>query len=276
MHPHIPNAKFAEPIKIADRADAFWYHHFDWPDGTTTRGRLDFRDKADLYLGRLDYSGKSVLEIGPASGFLTKELAQRGAFVTCIELPDDHPWDVVPRTDIDTEEWINARRAVMPRLRASWWYAVQEFNVDARMLYWSVDNLPLWFGKVRFDVVFLGSVLQHFRDPIRVLYDVARLTGTIVISELQVDRLEVPGAGAQFVPDRSNQALGSWWNLPSHIVRQVLGTVKMERVSHEVEVYRIWASGAVNSTSSAMKGETDDTDPFTDRNIWTSVFKGHP
>lgn len=263
MHPDIPGVTFAQPMQVSAPEEGAWYHYFDWPDGRTTRGRLDFRQNVEPYLGRLDYKGKSVLEVGPASGFLTKELAARGASVTCIDLPDDHPWDAVPRMDMDVDGWVSERKRGTKRHRASWWYAQKQFGTDARMLYWNIDRFPEWFGKVRFDVVFLGSILQHFRHPIDVIYNVARLTDTLVVSELQVDWVEKMGLGAHFVPAKNNDILGSWWNLSSSLVKQVAETCLMERVSHEVHPYRIWA----------LKGKTDSSDQYVDRNIWVSVFK---
>lgn len=48
-----------------------FYHVVDLPDGMTTRGQWDFRKTTDLYLGNVDFAGKRVIEIGPASGFLS-------------------------------------------------------------------------------------------------------------------------------------------------------------------------------------------------------------
>jgi len=50
-----------------------------------------------LILGNIEFNGKSVLELGPASGYLTFYMEQKGADVTSIDLSiDDNQWDVVP------------------------------------------------------------------------------------------------------------------------------------------------------------------------------------
>ena len=51
-------------------------------------GLWDLRQTVDDYLGRIDFAGKRVLEIGPASGFLTIEMERRGADVVAVELPE--------------------------------------------------------------------------------------------------------------------------------------------------------------------------------------------
>jgi len=45
-----------------------------------------------------------VLEIGPASGFLTFEMEKRGADVISVEVTDEHGWDFVPYPDARLEE----------------------------------------------------------------------------------------------------------------------------------------------------------------------------
>ena len=42
-------------------------------------GQWDLRGGVDDYLGKVAFAGQRVLEIGPASGFLTFEMEKRGA-----------------------------------------------------------------------------------------------------------------------------------------------------------------------------------------------------
>ena len=64
-----------------------------------TGGLCDLRDGVDEYLGHFVFAGKRVLEIGPASGFLTFEMEKRGARVVAVEVSDEHLWDYVPFPD---------------------------------------------------------------------------------------------------------------------------------------------------------------------------------
>src|SRR5205085_12082654 len=114
----------------ADLTDTF-YHVIDLPNGVTTRGQWDLRGRVDDYLGHVDFGGKRVLEIGPASGFLTAAMAQGGATVTALEVPPSVTWDFV----LYPGEHMAAARTRhtdhMDRIRQSFWYTHQAFNLRA-------------------------------------------------------------------------------------------------------------------------------------------------
>ena len=46
-----------------------FYHSFTLPEGEVP-GIWDLRAQPHRYLGEVDFNGRSVLEVGPASGFL--------------------------------------------------------------------------------------------------------------------------------------------------------------------------------------------------------------
>jgi hypothetical protein len=88
---------FATPRKVEDVADCYFYHTMELPGLGVIEGRdWDLRGRVDEYLGNVDFAGKRVLEIGPASGFLTFEMEKRGAEVVSVEVTDEHGWDFVP------------------------------------------------------------------------------------------------------------------------------------------------------------------------------------
>src|SRR5438094_8067518 len=64
----------------------------------------DLRGGIDEYLGKVDFAGQRVLEIGPASGFLTFEMEKRGADVVSVEVTAEHGWDFVPYPAARLEE----------------------------------------------------------------------------------------------------------------------------------------------------------------------------
>ena len=88
---------FAEPLKVDDVADCYFYHTMELPGHGVIEGLdWDLRGRVDEYLGNVDFAGQRVLEIGPASGFLTFEMEKRGADVISVEVTDEHGWDFVP------------------------------------------------------------------------------------------------------------------------------------------------------------------------------------
>ena len=75
------HSSYAAPIEVLSAQECTWYHSFDLPDSEEIRGRWDFRKNVDAHFDGYDFSGKRVLEFGPASGFLTVAMEQRGAEV---------------------------------------------------------------------------------------------------------------------------------------------------------------------------------------------------
>ncbi len=74
-------------------------------------------------LGKVSFAGQRVLEIGPASGFLTFEMEKRGAEVVSIEVTPEHGWNFVPYPAKRLEEVFGSRRIVMQQLKNSYWFS---------------------------------------------------------------------------------------------------------------------------------------------------------
>ena len=70
---------FAEPMPPADPADCIWYHSMTLPGFGEIAGQWDLRGEYGAYTGNVDMAGKSVLDIGTASGFLSFEAEAAGA-----------------------------------------------------------------------------------------------------------------------------------------------------------------------------------------------------
>src|SRR5262245_17577373 len=114
---------------VTDRSACEFYHVMTFPDGFVSEtGQWDLRNTVDDYLGRTNVSGKTVLEIGPASGFLSLHMERSGAQVTCIEPPMEALWDVVPRVDADLAKFRHEFSGAIERVRNSFWYAHQAFG----------------------------------------------------------------------------------------------------------------------------------------------------
>jgi hypothetical protein len=54
------------------------YHWHDLPDGTVLKGGWDLRETWREYLGNFDFTGKRVLEVGPAAGFISLMIEKAG------------------------------------------------------------------------------------------------------------------------------------------------------------------------------------------------------
>jgi hypothetical protein len=114
---------FAAPEKVEDVADCYFYHTMELPGYGVINGDWDLRRGVDDYLGNVMFAAKRVLEIGPASGFLTFDMEKRGAEVVSVEVTAEHGWDFVPYPAKRLEEVFGPRRTVMRHLKNSYWFS---------------------------------------------------------------------------------------------------------------------------------------------------------
>ena len=116
-------------------------------DGLKYQAQVDLSqtNSSHTQLVLLTGRDKKVLEVGPATGYITKALSERGCHVTCIE------------TD-----------PVAAEIASSF---------CERMIVGSIEeiDLPATFEDERFDVVMFGDVLEHLLDPEAVLVRVVSL-----------------------------------------------------------------------------------------------------
>lgn len=155
-----------------------------------TDGPWDLRQGVDNYLGHVELAGKSVLELGPASGFLTFHMENLGARVTCIELSlENDRWDAVPLCDRD---WVsNEEKHRSENLRGvqnAFWFAHEAWGSKAKVIYSAIDNLPSNFFGGGYDVSVMGSVLLHLQNPFVAIQNMLVNTReTAVITDLLPD-----------------------------------------------------------------------------------------
>ena len=63
--------RYAEPRQVDRVEDCLFYHKIDIPGVGVVGDQWDLRACVDDYLGRIDFRGKRVLDVGTAGGFLT-------------------------------------------------------------------------------------------------------------------------------------------------------------------------------------------------------------
>jgi 2-polyprenyl-3-methyl-5-hydroxy-6-metoxy-1,4-benzoquinol methylase len=77
--PNERDALLTRPRFIERLEDCFFYHTMDLPGLGVVRGQWDLRGRFDDYIGGVSVAGKSVLDIGTATGFLSFESEHQGA-----------------------------------------------------------------------------------------------------------------------------------------------------------------------------------------------------
>ena len=172
--------------------------------------------------GNVDFAGQRVLEIGPASGFLTFEMEKRGADVISVEVTDEHGWDFVPYPDARLEEVFGPRRIVMQQLKNSYWFSHAALQSKAKVYYGDAYNLPAALGE--FDIAVMGAVLLHCRDPLRIVEQCGKRAKSLII----VDKFHPDLEGApvcRLAPTPENFLWHTWWHFSTQFFTQFLAVM---------------------------------------------------
>ena len=227
--------EFAQPRHVESPEGCFFYHTVELPTFGVVHGQWDLRGKFEEYVGGVDVSGRSVLDVGTATGFLSFEAERRGAArVVSHDMSDVRQQTLLPFKDKlyyqDREKWAEIYGAEMGRWKDAYWLCHRLLESRAEVFYGSVYELPPGLGQ--FDVVIVGSVLEHLSDQVSALASIARLTaGTLVVV---TPLLETEERFARFEPLASNTDYDyTWWTYSLGVYREVLRMLgfRVERVT---------------------------------------------
>lgn len=266
---------YASPQIVTKVEDCWFYHTLDLPQHGTVAGAWDLRPNVDAYLGGVDFRHKRVLELGPASGFLTFAMESKGAEVIGVELPPGQLNDLVPRaTPGIVEQYVRDTTAGLEQLRSGFWLAHRLLHSGARVVYSSVYAIPAEVGHV--DIATFGCILLHLRDPFLALANALRLTRekAVVTMMMHDQRWETTvlgrhlltrlysgtkqtvkralglgsGSGAQggmlpcmvFLPEYTPGSMDTWWFLTPAIVQQFLAILGFEdaTTTYHTQIYK--------------------------------------
>lgn len=238
---------FARPRKVDELGQCDFYHAVVVPGHGLVQGEMDLRGRESAYLGRVDFSGKRILEIGTASGFLTFYMEAQGAEVISFDLSEDYSWDVVPYSRIDYPQILRQRKEGIRRVNNSYWLCHRAFNSEARMVYGSAYDVPREIGPV--DITTFCTVLVHLENPFWALRNTLPLTREKVIVTEFIWRPFLPSflfslaarPSMIFLPDyRTSELWDTWWFLSPSVVRAILGVLGFEdsRVTYHLQRYR--------------------------------------
>ncbi len=217
------------------REECDFYHTMDFGLGDVVPGVWDLRGRERSYLGWVDVADQRVLEIGPASGYMTRYMEERGADVVAFELPPGVACDILPQVGHDLEAHRRLGIAYIERVHNSWWYAHRKFGSRSKAVYGDIYALPGDLG--RFDVTVLASVLLHVSSPFQALEQTAARTDRAVVVSEPVRQIPADeGRGImEFAPVDTSKTVVVWWQLtPGAIIRmlRILGFLEFSVYYH--------------------------------------------
>lgn len=250
---------YQKPRVVSSVNECEFYHTMDVPEIGTVQGQWDLNEGVGEYLGGYDFTGKRVLEIGPASGFLTFHMEKSASEVVAVDLPmEDAFWDFVPHHKLDLSDRNHREGAKIQqdfkghisRIRNGFWLAYEKVQSKSKVHYGSPADLPEELG--RFDVALMAAVLLHTQSPVRTLESAARLVeGSIIITE-QYDGSLGDEPVCRLAPTTDNEIWDTWWTFSPRFFQQylaVLGFVDQELTFHtqaahgrEIEMFTVVAS----------------------------------
>ena len=233
-----------------DIARFLWYHTIELGGGLVTPGLYDYRDTFDEFHFPSDLKGKTVLDIGSATGFFAFEFERRGAIVTSVELASLENLDRFPGQTVE-EVLAKIKRMMFADqhpLSTVWtaeemyWYLLEgpfrfcsaKLNSKLRRCYATIYDLCLTalHATEPFDLVFAGDVLLHTLDPFRALTVLAPLAKErLVIAQAMPELLGRLPALVYVGGDNPLEDEVSWWHPTAECFVQLLKKLGFRHVA---------------------------------------------
>jgi SAM-dependent methyltransferase len=215
-----------ERPRFVDRLeDCFFYHAMELPEFGLVPAHWDLRGRFDEYIGGVHVAGKSVIDIGAATGFLSFEAEKRGAArVLSFDMSDARQQTFLPFKDKlysrDPDQWAAKYGAEIEQWKNAYWLCHRLLGSKAEVYYGNVYDLPAELGQ--FDVAIVGSVLEHLNDQITAVASIARRTNETIV--LVSPLLQTDERIARFEALASNpDADFTWWTYSLGVYREVFG-----------------------------------------------------
>ena len=214
----------AKSRHVENPADCFFYHTMDLPGLGEVKGHWDLRGRFNEYIGGVSLAGKSVIDIGTATGFLSFEAEKMGAArVLSFDIGDPRQQAFLPFKDKlysrYPARWAEKYGAEIEQWKNAYWLCHRLLDSKAEVYYGDIYELPGELGQ--FDVAIVGSVLEHLSDQISALASIARLTkeAMVIVSPMLETAERIARFGA--LADHPENDF-TWWIYSQGVYREVL------------------------------------------------------
>ena len=252
LAPWMPPMTYAVPQNVKRIEDCFFYHTTDLGKHGTQQGSWDLRDRFQDYIGGVDLTGRRVLDVGTASGFLSFSAEEAGAReVVSFDLDTADRQHLLPFVDseyvTDHASWSTKQTAGFQRWKNAYWFTHRLKKSKAKAVYGDVYALPTTIGE--FDVIILGAILEHLADPIRALASVTKHARDMIIINTDVIDTNEPTARFNGRPDLPDASY-IFWTYSIKTYEHVMGIL-----GFEIEAAKKSLFAAYDSTGARVERE---------------------
>lgn len=201
-------------------ASHHWYHVVELAPGVTTPGFIDLRRHVDGAALPADLTGLRALDVGTFDGFWAFELEKRGAEVISIDV------DQIPPPDTPVDRWAAVQQELAGSVPGTGFALLKSYfgsSVDRRSINVYDLTADLLGGPV--DLVFIGCLLLHLRDPVGALErarSVLKPGGRLVLFE-PIDR-ELSKKKEPLARFLLGRTIWTWWYANAPCLREWVTT----------------------------------------------------
>lgn len=230
-----------------------WYHTIELAPGLVTPGVVDHRPILHQYRLPERMDGMRVLDVATFDGYWAFEFERRGAAeVVAIDVPSFGDVDLPPR-----RRAAHSPEELAVAMGQGFDVARLALNSNVRRERINVYDLsPDQLGT--FDLVHIGDVLLHLRDPLRALWNVRRMTrkgGIAIVSDVfnpDLDRHEE----TPLIEYNRGRGDTIWWRFGANTLRKMLQDAGFDRVE-ELARFRYAGTNNLSRTSHVVFRASD-------------------
>lgn len=211
--------------------DCWWYHSIDLPNLCTVEGQWDLRGRFLDYIGGVDLLGRTVLDVGAASGFISMEAEKHGASkVIGFDAEYASQFQFLPHVAPPDQ-------VMFSKMRNSYWCTHRAFNSKSELVLGEIYKMASCVPQC--DVVIVGQILVHLRDPLAALEQAAKACkDTLIITE---GSFESDQPIASFLGRRGGGP--AWWHLSIPLYKEWLDILGFNLISTKKGFFRCNAMG---------------------------------
>ena len=173
---------------------AAWYHTIELPDGQSSNGSYDHRKHLDYYRLPASLEGQEVLDVGCADGFFSFEMERRGAkSVLAVDINKADGTVGSAHSPIHTKDFkekytsFQSQNSEFDGLARSMGLSHAHLILMAKSLlksevrYQECSVYKLESLNRTFDTVFCGDLIEHLKNPVEAVEQLAKATKTLCI-----------------------------------------------------------------------------------------------